>query len=549
MIIAAHVPIGTQPPAVFYGNHDTCMDGYDNAKYPSGMQNAGALSKCLNQIFFFIKGNTVKLSNFFKNFCLLLLTGLLIYSLSGCRKDDSNKETPLSTDNINLIFVVSPDLAYHAPGDINPDTANLTGQGLHRSLLMATYLKEQVLGSQNVTEIYALEPMTHLQTENNYPDMAAIGSIQQFALLNQFTVPIKDEDYTSSTAYSFPINVAYGKGSVPDGVSKPYKDKYCPDCRGLVFDDTEENNIGLVTDIINENPPGFYVFSAPWETTSALMENINLQQGDVLNIPTSYGGSNHVYVISIPPAGETSLITYNSNLVPSSTYPELPSPVVSAPCTHTEQPYLSTSRINGVDGVVIPENINTNQTIYIVRHAEAHPDKENHFENGNFVGAGQWRALELPNALLGKINPDMVYSIDPSQCYSIGFRNVSYVRPSLTVLPYAIANNLPYYLVNSFSLLDPDQAQLTSDFFFTGGKFSNQTVLLAWESSRIKPIINKLLGSYGGNILSSLPEEWPSTDYDTIWTVTLDEFGNLTVDNALCEGIDSENLPIEAPQF
>jgi hypothetical protein len=36
---------------------------------------------------------------------------------------------PLSADNLNLIFVVSPDLACHAPGDVNPDTANLTPQG------------------------------------------------------------------------------------------------------------------------------------------------------------------------------------------------------------------------------------------------------------------------------------------------------------------------------------------------------------------------------------------------------------------------------------
>ncbi|MBU0970853.1 MAG: hypothetical protein KKC20_09415 [Proteobacteria bacterium] len=484
------------------------------------------------------------IAGFFKNFCLLLLTGMLICSLSGCKDDDSKKNTPLSTDNINLIFVVSADLSYHASGDINPDTANLTSQGLHRSLLMATYLKEQVLGTQNVTDIYALAPMTHLQTENNYPDMAAIGSIQQFALLNQFTFPL--EGYTAN---SFPINAAYGKGSVPDGVWKPGDDNYCPDCRGLDFDDMEGNNIDLVTGIINEKTPGFYVFSAPWETTSALMENINQQKGYGLNIPRSYEGPNHVYVISIPPSGNTSLFTYNSNLVPSVTYPELPEPVVIAPCTNTQQPYLKTSRIGGVDGVVIPGNININQTIYIVRHAEAHPDPEHYFEIGNFVGAGQWRALDLPNALLGKINPNMVYSIDPSQWYSIGFRNVSYVRPSLTVLPFAIASNLPYFLVSSFSIQDPAQAQLTSDFFFTGGKFSNQTVLLAWESSRIKPIINSLLDSYGVKTLPRLPEKWPATDYDTIWTITLDEFGNLTVDNAMCEGIDSENLPVEAPQF
>jgi len=478
----------------------------------------------------------------YTKFCLIILTGLLIFSLSGCGGDSSNADA----ENINLVFVVSADLAYNMPGDINPDTANLTSQGLQRSLLMATYLKENVLGKENVTSIYALEPMTHLQTENNYPDMTAIGSIQQFALLNQNTLPIRNTDY-SYTAYSYPINVSYAQGDVPDGVATP--DAYCPDCRGLAFDDTKGNNVDLVTGIINENVPGYYVFFAPWETTSALMENINQQHGYCLDIPTSYMGSNHVYVISIAPSGDTSLITYDSNLQPPSTYPELPLPVATAPCTYAQQPHFSTSRTDGVDGVVIPANINTNQSVYIVRHAEAHPDPLNHFENGNFVAAGQWRALELPNALFDKISPDMVYSIDPAQWFFTGHFNVSYVRPSLTVLPYVIANNLPYYLVSSFTITDPNQDQLARDFFFTGGAFSNQTVLVAWESSRIKPIINALLESYGGNSLPFLPTEWPGTDYDTIWTMTLDENGNLTVDNTLCEGIDSEKLPVEAPQF
>ena len=47
-----------------------------------------------------------------------------------------------------------------------------------------------------------------------------------------------------------------------------------------------------------------------------------------------------------------------------------------------------------------------------------------------------------------------------------------------------------------------------------------------------------LLQSYGSTVPApALP--WPRTDYDTIWTVKLDAQGNLTVDNALCEGIDS----------
>ena len=54
---------------------------------------------------------------------------------------------PLSANNINLIFVVSEDLALdQASGDVNPSTANLTNQGLQRSLLMAPFLQQAVLG-------------------------------------------------------------------------------------------------------------------------------------------------------------------------------------------------------------------------------------------------------------------------------------------------------------------------------------------------------------------------------------------------------------------
>src|SRR5665648_338552 len=123
----------------------------------------------------------------------------------GCGDSSSDK-------SVNLIFVVSPDLAYNTPGDIQPDTANLTSQGLNRSLQMATYLKEKVLGSKNATSIYALSPMTHLQTPNNYPDMTSIGYIQQFALLNQTTLGIGAP--SAYTANTFPIKTSYTIDSI-----------------------------------------------------------------------------------------------------------------------------------------------------------------------------------------------------------------------------------------------------------------------------------------------------------------------------------------------
>lgn len=475
---------------------------------------------------------------------------------------DSNSSSALSADNVNLIFVVSPDMAYNTPGDINPDTANLSSQGLQRSLMMATYLKQQVLGGGNVNSIYTISPMSHLQTQDNYPDMAAIGFIQQFALLNQITLSI-DANGNTYTGNSYPINVSYADGGVPAGVAEPTvplpgAPRYCSGCTGLDFGNAGGNNDKLVSTIIDNNIPGYYLFSAPWETIDALLKYINTWYGFNLTLPATYMGTDYLYAISIPSHREVSLLTYNCNLNPPTTYPVLPSPVESTACTNKFQPYFSTTRIGGVNGVIIPSGINTNSRIYIVRHAEAHPDPDFKFDDGNYVAAGQWRALSLADTLRGRINPDVVYSIDPAGTwYPNRDGNVSYVRPSLTVLPYAIANNLPYYLAADLSLgsaftpTDENIAQKTSDYFFTGGKFSNQTVLLAWESGHIKPFIKKLLDSYGGDY-QPLPEDWtdwPAEDYDTIWSVALDDQGNLSVDNALCEGIDSESLPANAPLF
>ena len=502
---------------------------------------------------------------------MLLMLALTL--LAGCASSSGSSpdtNAPLSAGNINLIFVVSPDLDNDPLGDIQPYTANLTSKGLNRSLQMATFLKQQVLGGNNVTAIYALAPMTHLQTTNNYPDMTAIGFIQQFALLNQIVTPT-----STYTGNSYRLFVQYGDlvGVVPSGVVEP--SPYIPGAQGLAFDDASGNNIALVTRIIEENQLGFHVFSAPWKTTRDLLAKINTRYGN-LKLPTTYMGSNYVYVISISitplPSGSASLVTYNSNLTPPSTYPVLPPPLIgSASCG--QQGTISYTLPNEVNGDIVPPNHNTYQRVYIVRHADAHPDPESEFEDGNYVGAGQWRALALPNflpdALKGQRRPTVVYSIDPAQSFSLSENfSVSYVRPSLTILPYAIANDLPFYLAASFSIgINPTDslvAQNTSDFFFThphpdgdGVDLSGQTILLAWESGHIRPFLNALMASYSDNppvLPTAATAElekggWPHTDYDTIWTVILDDLGNLTVHNALCEGIDSASLPATAPQF
>lgn len=501
-----------------------------------------------------------------------LLTKIILALLSialfvGCGGSSSN-DISLNEKNINLVFVVSPDLQNHTDGDIQLDTANLTSQGLNRSLQLATYLKEIVLSSKNVDGIYALSPMTHLQTENNYPDMTAIGYIQEFAMLNESTLAVGsttdangNKSLVNFTANSFPIKVSYESNeSIPDGVSKP--PSISPNSVGLDYNSVD-NNYKLASDIIEENSSGFYVFSAPWDTIYNMMNKINTKKKYNLEITSRFDGSNYIYAISIPTSNNTANLTvYNADITPSTNYPSLAVPLEVVDCNHTYQVAFTSVRIDGEDNVSVPTNANTNQTVYFVRHAEAHSDENFKFENGNFVAAGQWRALDLSNILMSKITmPDMVYSIDPAQWFhAYGDKNFSYIRPSLTVLPFVIANNLPYSLVADFQL-DTNATNVnakvkTSDFFFTGGKFSNKTILVAWESGHIRPMLNQLLATYGGNsnletldVVGPPVGGWNSQDYNTIWRVTLDNQGNLTVDNDLCEGINSRNIPVTAPQF
>ncbi|HEY1730635.1 MAG TPA: hypothetical protein VGG15_02755 [Terriglobales bacterium] len=463
---------------------------------------------------------------------------------------------PLSAGNLNLVFVVSEDLAHQASGDINLETANLTSRGFQRVLMMGSFLKQNVLGGQNVNSIFALEPMTHLQTGHRYPDMVPLETVQQFAVLNRIT--LSHADNSPVVASSFPVNVSYASNDVPDGVVRPFL--LCTSqaglphsCQGIDFRDPAGANEELLHNLVAANSSGAFVFAAPWETVIAMMASIERSNGEPLTPPTTYLGPNYVYAVTIAPSGTATLVTYNSNLNPPSSYPKLPAGgIVQAAClpatTHTTFQIAVTG---GVEGAVVPAGVNINETVYFVRHAEAHPTSW--WEDGNYIGAGQWRALDLPYALQGKIQPTQVYSIDPAQVLP-GSRSsmgdtYSYVRTNTTVLPYAIANNLPYNLASSFSMMaqnPPHMAAEASDFFFTGGQFSNQTLLVGWEHDHIPPTVNALLSTYHGG--KTVPD-WPGDDYDTVWTIKLDSNGNLSVDNSTCEGISSADLPAAPPQF
>ena len=101
--------------------------------------------------------------------------------------------------------------------------------------------------------------------------------------------------------------------------------------------------------IVKGNVPGFYVFSAPWETTSSLLANINTLEGYNLSLPAAYRGSNYIYAISITPSGSASLVTFDSSINPPPTYPATTgTPLVSTACTpKTPSSILVTGGVNG----------------------------------------------------------------------------------------------------------------------------------------------------------------------------------------------------------
>lgn len=455
---------------------------------------------------------------------------LALYHFSG---SSGPQQQQRQGGQINLIFVVSEDLAYQSSGDVNPYTANLTSQGLERSLLTAKYL-HQLVGATSVNGIYALTPMTHLQTASSYPDMVAAETVQQFAVLTNVTMSTIYPGYGSPyTTTGYPVNASAPSNS-------------CANCQGLDFQDQGGDNEALVRGILAANVSGSYVFSAPWETISSLLARINQLKGYNLALPASYQGANAIYVLTISPSGSASLKTYDSGANPLAAYPTLQQ-VPTGSCT--QQTPFNIAVTGGVGGAQIPAGANSNETLYIIRHAEAHPQGD--FDDGNYVGAGQWRALALPSVLEGKIHPTQVYAIDPatpiqgSQSAS-GVSTWSYVRPALTVEPYAIAYNLPFRLAEGF---DWSSGPASSSFFFKGGGFSNASVLVGWEHGAIPAMVSALIANYFPQGGAPQTPAWPDNDYDSVWTVTLDGEGNLAVNNSVCEGIPSAALPAAAPQF
>ncbi len=182
--------------------------------------------------------------------------------------------------------------------------------------------------------------------------------------------------------------------ALPAGVVPP--SQFCPNCQGLDFHDQDGDNEALLTSIVKQTPGGFLCLLGAMGNGERL--DGEPQPGPkaiTSTLPSSYISPNFIYAISITPSGSASLVTYDSHITPPATYPVLSPPLASAQCTAQDAFQRHRDRRPGWRSN--SSGINTNETLYIIRHADAHPTA--YWDDNNYVGAGQWRALDLPNAL------------------------------------------------------------------------------------------------------------------------------------------------------
>lgn len=447
-----------------------------------------------------------------------------------CRAGEDSSQPnfrPLRIDRLNLAFLPAP--------DANPATGVMTARGLQRSLRIARRMARIMV---SVGDIHAVAPTTAPLSGHDTYDLSALEGAEPLAL--EFDAPID--------------------ASAPAQCGSP-----CPS-QGL--DATDVGNPdgpnerlveGIVAAAMRTRATGNHVFSMPVGLFNNLISYINAAEKYHLAIPTLKPGQHDtVYVVSIDRANHAALHIHTFPTNPPSRFPEIKLPHGNT-C-----PQAAVTVSTQAMGLKPPARINTNETVYLVRHVEAHPNNE--FENGNYVCRGEWRALGSPSILYRKVTVSsggqlprnfQVYGPDPS--YPAGPYRNSYIRASLTVYPFAIAYGLPMHLAKGIPWNERRSGENAAIRFFfmkpaagssrTG--FSDATLLIGWEHMNIKAMITNLLDNH---YLPAKPEnaalvpQWDSNDYDSIWKVSLDAKGNLTFSND-CEGVPSAALKIACPAY
>lgn len=370
-------------------------------------------------------------------------------------------------------------------------TNNLSVVGLNHSLRFGQMLKGLTTGKDG--QLQALYALTSTADTN---DMAPLQSIQPYALLTDRAINVTSVQTGDPSAYN--------------------------------------SSAALVATIMGNQPRGTYILAAPAAVIGELALALG---GSGAPLP---GGTDYLVL-----AGDRlplSLGAYDDGISPNPNYPAIPLPPLSKSCPSA----AVTVKAPAPPGL----KPYTSQTVHLIRHVEAHPTDS--FENGNYVCQGQWRALGANDLLMRimKRRPDYIFTSNPAGLINCGSA-CSYIRPTLTVSPFAIQSELPLTLA-PFQWNDPED--LARALFDRASPYfqhsaSGATILVGWEHGNIEKAVKILFASVYKNpqAAAQLPA-WSYTDYDTVWTLSTDKDGNLTFTNS-CEHIPTASLPSTCPAF
>ena len=290
--------------------------------------------------------------------------------------------------------------------------------------------------------------------------------------------------------------------------------------------------------LLANQPQGIYFISASLPTARLLIKG--LTGSDV-----PFTGDGAYAVISGPTADRLTAQVFHDGIAARSRFPAVPVP---GPAACSVPPTVITAKA--------PPGLHPypSRTVLFVRHVEAHPSTN--FENGNYVCQGQWRALgatDILARLLGR-TPDAIVSSNTAGLIACN-GTCSYIRPLLTVTPFAIKHGMPvtlapfdwtdatdlaYWLFDKSSPYASDLHQADKD---------PSLILVGWEHAHIVAAVKALFAQmYQDPAAAAKLPAWSYTDYDTVWKLSTDAQGNLTFSNT-CEGIPSAALPNVCPAF
>jgi hypothetical protein len=335
-------------------------------------------------------------------------------------------------------------------------------------------------------------------------DITPLQSIEPYAVLNNRAVS----------------QVAVGKGDVNSYNSPSY----------------------IIAGILADQPPGIYVIAMPADMINDTLMQLLGTSGKDAGITA---GNANQYVVLTRANGRTGAVTYEDAIKPAARFPE--QDLSYARTNSCPQP---ATRFTVPRPSSPPFQLNTRQTVYFIRHVEAHPN--GNFENGNYVCQGAWRALGA-NTILERITggtPKHLFTTNPNDIIGCN-GNCSYIRPTLTIAPYAIAHQKSLKLAR-FQWNDAGTlaaSLFTRNSTYSDPSFDDSTTLVAWEHGNIDKAVRYLIHTvYNAPASVAQLPAWSFTDYDTVWKLQTDAQGNLTFSNT-CEHIDTEALPSTCPAF